>query len=190
MFKEGYDIVQLEEMNVALFSVLALHYKNYTETKKYILKAKTAFFQPASELSAIAKRLIEDEFDLSPRGWARFRTQKDAIERRKTHHYRDGYSHMDEFEYVGRAEIISCEMHRDYDGCDETTSAVYTLRVIEMFGEEQDFQNGLDDHFSGSNCTHDYDCCGCWHYHVGEIEKIHLGNVALFKVPVHGSRNY
>lgn len=192
MFREGYSEAQLEEMNKALIGLVTLHYCDYKKCKEWVLKAKTTFFQPENELFETAKRMIEQSLDLSPKyGFDYFTTQKDTIEKRKTFKYRDGYAYLDEYEFVGRVEIISCEMHAEYIGSDEVSTSTYVMRVIVKNSDRiKDFSEALYDHFSGSSCTHEHDCCGCWSYRVRKVKHIKLGVVSLFKVVVGGSRNY
>jgi hypothetical protein len=180
---------QIIAMNEALLLLLKWEF-NFEKAKQHIVAVRTVFFQPASELLDLAKQRLDHQWDPKPRGWDYFRTPKDTIQKRLTHKYRDGYRYLDEYEDVARTEQLSCEMHRDYDGADETTRAIYTMRLLSVEEGYDNFEDYFDEYFGGSHCTHDYDCCGCWHYHVTSVERISVGSETLFRVKVGGYRNY
>ena len=185
-----FDAEQLEQMNGALFNLLSCCY-DVKKLKRYILEVKTAFFQPYTEIVDLVKQKLDNECGGRPYGWDRFKTQIDTMQFRATYQYRDGYSYLDEYEDAARLELIACEMTRDYDGCDETSHQTYVYRLISVEDGYGDGVEGLFyNHLGGSSCTHEHDCCGCWTYRVGGVERIRLGAVDLYKVNVSGSRNY
>lgn len=189
MFREGHSQEQLDAMNEALIA-LTQYSHNYKQAKQFIAEERTAFFQPWRELYELAKARVDRMWDKHINGWEAFVTQKDCVEKRITRRFRDGYSYLDDREYIGKIEILDYKAYEDADECDETTTLVYVGRIIENNTNEKEFFEALRDHFGGSSCTHDYDCCGCWHYHVRRVQKIHLGSQTLFKAVVGGSRNY
>lgn len=186
MFTEGYSEEQLEQMNIALLKLL--YYDNsFKVLKQHILAVKTVFFQPNQELIDLVKQRLHDHYGPRPYGFARYSTRKVHIERRLTHHYANGYSYLDEHEYAGRVEELSYEAHSDDD---ETSRAIYTLRILDRGDNPNNLRAALYDNYSGSHCMHDYDCCGCWTHRVHKVKHIHLGNITLYRVYVHSSRNY
>lgn len=81
--------------------------------------------------------------------------------RRWTYHYRDGAAHLDQwgqylpFKMLGAPRLT--EEAQDYDEGDTLLYWVIGNKHADI--EEQ--REALLDHFSGSNCRHEHDCCGC-----------------------------
>ena len=91
---------------------------------------------------------------------------------RKTHKYRDGWSHLDEFETVGSFSILkSGELNDTSSESDGGT----LVRIVQVKRTEETsdevVENALIATFSYSNCQHDYDCCGCKTYYVDSALK-------------------
>ena len=104
-----------------------------------------------------------------------------------THKHRGGWPYLDQEEFVGTATIL--ESHRDviWDGSGYERS--YETGVIMVSGDApaDQIEQGMRDTMSGSRCTHEYDCCGCWSTGFNSIERIEPG---FFAYEITGSRNY
>lgn len=93
--------------------------------------------------------------------------QSTPLSIRRTHRYNDDYSHLDEWQEIGSAEIVRSFDQSNFQAEDmsDVPSSVIELRVtIQSEGERirrRDIREALVDTFSVSRCRHDYDCCGC-----------------------------
>lgn len=93
---------------------------------------------------------------------------------RKTHGYVGSYSHLDKWEDIGIAKVISHKkrLHRD----DEDGSSSYTVQEImtvklDEGADKKLIKRAIHDTFSRSGCACQHDCCGCWSIHVRDVRK-------------------
>ena len=89
-----------------------------------------------------------------------------TLERRVTHKYRDGWRNLDEWETLGAVTVrrrFGEQLKDDADIDDEAGTVLLVEVELALDGEytEDDVRRALNSTFSGSDCTHDYDCCGC-----------------------------
>ena len=179
---------QIIAMNDAWMTMLKMGYSAARATAT-IKAVRTAFFQPAQELIDLSETRTSYEGTPKRTLETAFKTVKGALEIRTTKKYRDGWSHLDEWAFLGRFELISAYHTHDYDGCDETSETTLAYMV------ESDIDAGaateaIEAMETRSGCTHDYDCCGCWHYSADVTEIVTLGKYNIFHCVVKGSRNY
>lgn len=110
---------------------------------------------------------------------------------RKTPTYRDAWRHLDNEQVVATAVTLqeSSVTTDDEDPCEPTR----TIRLIEVTdhvdGDKPTIIAAIRDTMSHSGCTHDWDCCGCWHTSVSEILPLTY-NPRQFVVILNSSRNY
>jgi hypothetical protein len=115
-------------------------------------------------------------------------TETITLERRETFKYRDGWAYEDEWQTIGHAKVVrSVKLSEDRESAEEYTSVLKILRVQPDRADIPDdhIKDALRDTFGGSNCQHDYDCCGCWHSHA-RVRK--MGK--YYAVRINSSRNY
>ncbi len=87
-----------------------------------------------------------------------------TLERRVTHKYNSGWRNLDEWETMGTVRVRRGFAELVPDTADDMPGTVLLVEV-ELSGEvpvdHKTVECALQDTFSGSNCTHDWDCCGC-----------------------------
>lgn len=79
---------------------------------------------------------------------------------RTTNKYRDGYSYLDNFNYFATVKLTPAKMVREPRDYDDGGTFVQYLRVPAGMDTKQ-LDRALYDTMGGSNCRHEYDCCGC-----------------------------
>lgn len=102
------------------------------------------------------------------------------LSRRVTHHYRDSWSYLDRWEAVGTGKMIAAyrETSADVGLIDDEDycwrpGSVLRIVVTRFKGvTDKDVEHALRATFSGSSCTHEYDCCGCVSDWVRTVVKI------------------
>jgi hypothetical protein len=91
---------------------------------------------------------------------------------RLTHGYRDGWGYLDADEYFATVKLTAPKVTVAAGGYDEGPTYVQYARAptgVDM----QQLKQALRDTMGGSNCRHDYDCCGCASR---MVDVKHLGN--------------
>ena len=83
--------------------------------------------------------------------------------KRLTRKYRDGWSYLDNSEYLCDAKVTPPRLVREPD--DYSDGGTYIMHATVPSGARpRDIPSVLTallDAFSGSNCQHEHDCCGC-----------------------------
>lgn len=79
---------------------------------------------------------------------------------RLTHKYRDGWSHLDNDEFVATVRLTPPKMVREGEGYDDGGKYVQYMRVPRNVNPGQ-LEQALRDTLGGSSCRHEHDCCGC-----------------------------
>ena len=86
-----------------------------------------------------------------------------TLERRMTHKYAAGWASMDEWDVLGTAKVVTRfeeQGDKDYDA-EPGTVLLCEVQVTDPAVADELVQRALEDTFGGTNCTHDWDCCGC-----------------------------
>jgi hypothetical protein len=88
-----------------------------------------------------------------------------ALELRRTCSYGDGWSLMDEWDTVGtyvvRRRFVE-QLAEDADAYEEPgTVLLVRVKPDAQVTDADTVRRALESTLSGSNCTHEYDCCGC-----------------------------
>lgn len=88
-----------------------------------------------------------------------------VLELRKTHKYNSGWRHMDEWQNIGTMEVLRtyAEQLGEFADAYEEPGTVLLVRVKPdaQVTDADTVRRALESTLSGSNCTHDWDCCGC-----------------------------
>jgi len=123
--------------------------------------------------------------------------QSAHIERRLRNTYRAGWSSLDPHEDVGRVMFLEYEHTVSYDDSGYEfahSSCVVLFTASPHFREDHgrdpspaEVEDALHTTFGGSNCQHDYDCCGCWSSGVVDISRMDDG---VWSFDISSSRNY
>lgn len=82
--------------------------------------------------------------------------------RRTSHKYRDGWQHLDSSEYVATARLTPAKMveePRDFD--EGGTYIMHATIPTTSRKHRESIIRALHDTLGGSECRHEYDCCGC-----------------------------
>jgi hypothetical protein len=74
--------------------------------------------------------------------------------------YVDGWSHLDSDEFVATVRLTAPKVVEQGEGYDEGDTYVQYTRVPRNISAK-DLAQALRDTMGGSNCRHEYDCCGC-----------------------------
>lgn len=97
--------------------------------------------------------------------------EKITLERRLTHRYNVGWSHLDDIEYVGTARLVSSHTKHN----DGESQRVFSLLLVTSGEDEQSIKDAIRDTMqSGCRCEHD--CCGHWQTSVDRVRRIKGGN--------------
>ncbi len=103
---------------------------------------------------------------------------------RTSNTYADGWRHLDSDEYVGTVKLTPRRLVAEGDGHDEGGTYLQHARIPAGMPVDL-FKQAVRDTLSGSNCRHEYDCCGCASYHVSVQNR---GRQAVIRTRV--SYNY
>lgn len=95
--------------------------------------------------------------------------ERHVLDIRETYNYRDYWSYMDRWTNIGSYTVLTSK-HRDRDTGNAERSSIFIV-CVDSTAKEEDILHGLDDSFTSSHCTHEYDCCGCRSFH-GEAKRI------------------
>lgn len=119
---------------------------------------------------------------------------------RRTHKYRAGWSHLDEYDQIGMwrvirkyNEAVTYDEHGNEEEPDgfEPGPQVYLVSVSlrpDVPCDADDVKRSLMDTFTHSSCTHEHDCCGCVSSWVESVTQ-HPHDEDLFWVSIQYSRN-
>lgn len=113
------------------------------------------------------------------------------LEIRRTHRYRDGWSHLDAWEHFGSAKITPPRpvdpRPQDRDDYSVGPVQVYTARI--PAGQDRELSiKALRDYFESSPCRCEHDCCGCPSTHA-TVRPVH-GYRRAFSIRVATTYNY
>lgn len=84
---------------------------------------------------------------------------------RKTHRYADGWADLDEHQYLGTVKLAGPTLVARGNRYDEGDTVRYTTRLPAGMDPKAAIK-ALRATLGGSNCRHEYDCCGCASHHV------------------------
>lgn len=85
------------------------------------------------------------------------------LDLRLTHRYRDAWKHLDKSEYVGPLKVTPRKMLPSgyrYEDPSEGPRYVQYARLKPGMNFKV-IRRAIVDTMGGSNCTHEFDCCGC-----------------------------
>ena len=77
---------------------------------------------------------------------------------RLTHQYRDGWSGLDDDQYVGTVKMLRPRLVRD-DGIDGHKQMAHVFAPAKL--GNKNLSRAIMDTLSVSRCRHEHDCCGC-----------------------------
>lgn len=89
---------------------------------------------------------------------------------RVTRNYRDGWKYLDHEEFVGNVRVTPPRLVREPDAEDFGDEGTYIMHARTAPGSPN-IREALHDTFSGTNCRHEYDCCGCIFRHA-RVRKV------------------
>lgn len=79
---------------------------------------------------------------------------------RTTFKYRDAYRELDDEVYVGDVKMLGGKRIKESSDFDD--GGIYRHRIIAPRSlANNDLSIAIGSYFSGSNCRHEWDCCGC-----------------------------
>lgn len=81
-----------------------------------------------------------------------------ALYLRLTHKYCDGWADNDRQHFMGFVKLTPARMVRESEDMDDGGTYLQHCRAP---AGVPDLTQALRDTLSGSNCRHDWDCCGC-----------------------------
>jgi hypothetical protein len=79
---------------------------------------------------------------------------------RKTFKYADGYSHLDDSEYLATVKLTPPKLVQGGDHLWASKNILQHLR-LPVGADPKLYAKALEDTMGGSRCRHEYDCCGC-----------------------------
>lgn len=79
---------------------------------------------------------------------------------RTSNKYRDGWSYMDNFEFVASVKLTPYRLVRKPSDYSDGGTFVQYLRVPRGM-DAKVLGRAIEDTVGGSSCRHEYDCCGC-----------------------------
>lgn len=108
---------------------------------------------------------------------------------RRTFRYSPTFSGLDEHTYVGEFRVLSSRVTHESDDMEQTTTRIVTVRVPRSVRSAPlAIGAAIRNEFARGGCTHEYDCCGCWHG--GVVGKIRHTKGDEYTALVSYSRNY
>ena len=122
---------------------------------------------------------------------------RDSLNIRFTHKYKDAYRYMDEAQRIGTVDTLrSINRHED-DEYGESGSNLLFVRVtldedLEFPVDYQTVKDALRNHYSYSGCAHEHDCCGCISQSVNRMKRLRVngfGDSQIYAISVSWYRN-
>lgn len=104
---------------------------------------------------------------------------------RRTYHYRDAWDRLDLWGEPLRFKTLGGRVTRQAEQYDEVDTFVFRA-IGDKRGDQAEQAQALRDTLSGSNCSHEHDCCGCTTYRAS-VRRLRPG---VFFVRVTGYRNF
>lgn len=114
---------------------------------------------------------------------------------RETFKFNAAYRDLDSWIGIGTFKVIAAttvdcndelEEGEEPDFCEPQRTTMLVCADTSEPRPLTDVCQALEQEFSGSGCTHEYDCCGCRSYHA---HAMYLGK-NRYEVVVSSSRNY
>lgn len=90
--------------------------------------------------------------------------------KRLTYRYADAYRHLDEDKYIGDAKLLAGRIVEESNDYDRGPTRVFRV-VLKRGVNPVDARKAIHNSFSGSNCRHEWDCCGCPSYSA-DVRKV------------------
>ena len=91
--------------------------------------------------------------------------QEIQLSARKSHDYAAGWEYLDHREHVGTVKLTPRRLVAKGEDYDEGGTYLQHARIPAGMPVNL-FKRAVRDTMGGSNCRHEYDCCGCASYHV------------------------
>jgi hypothetical protein len=104
---------------------------------------------------------------------------------RLTHKYNPGWASLDRHEYAGTVKVLGGRITRQGEDYDEGDTWVHRV-IAPAKLKAADLSDALRDTMGGSNCQHEYDCCGCALRHAS-VKRI---NRRTYSVRISVTYNY
>lgn len=112
---------------------------------------------------------------------------------RNTRAYVGTYQHLDDWTDIGRfIQTASGDVLQPGDAddiCEPHTLVLTGLVELDQPVDDETVAQALRDTFTSEGCGHEYDCCGCRSFRVGDVKRC-SEELPLWTLLVHSSRNY
>jgi hypothetical protein len=92
---------------------------------------------------------------------------KITLERNLTRKYALGWASCDEWQELGEAKLLPPNNVRqdEKEGTANWTQRLIVSHRVADRHLQSEILEAINDTFTSSRCTHEYDCCGCISYH-------------------------
>jgi hypothetical protein len=99
------------------------------------------------------------------------------LERRITHRYNEGWSHLDQHEYIGTARVLSRKPHgsEDYE-----SKKTFSLLLVTSKEPLESIKEAIEDTFRHA-CRCEHDCCGHIQSRVNRVRRLKSGLWAVIE---------
>lgn len=104
---------------------------------------------------------------------------------RTTYKYNPGWVHLDEHFPLCTVRMTPPRTTWISDDYDEEQRAVSYVRRPALVNHDL-FKRAIEDTLSGSNCQHEFDCCGCWSRRVSVTRY----RRRTYRIVIYASQNY
>ena len=112
-----------------------------------------------------------------------------TLELRLTHVYADTWRNEDEWKAIGEFEVTYTERWVKKGGdIQEPMKVIHSIHVQSEASVEE-ISKALQETFTMTGCTHEYDCCGCRSYHAKKPIRV-SDDSTVWTLEVNSWRNY
>jgi hypothetical protein len=95
-----------------------------------------------------------------------------ALHARLTRNYNDDYSHLDEWQHIGRYRVLSSHRSRPNED-DDADSWGYAFTVkVESDARPEVVELALYNEFGIGGCSCEHDCCGCVFAYAEDVRRV------------------
>lgn len=82
------------------------------------------------------------------------------VYQRRTFKFSPGWAHLDDYDFVATLRVTPFQKTREGNGYDDGGSWVAYTR-LPAGSNWRTIARAVEQSMGGSNCRHEYDCCGC-----------------------------
>lgn len=112
----------------------------------------------------------------------------EILQHRLTNTYVGTYRHMDQWEDIGKIDVLACTVtdEDDVDPCEPQKATMLVCVQCDEPTHPMRIERALRDTYSAHDCAHEYDCCGCRSFSA----TAHHLSADRYEVVIRSSRNY